>query len=58
VVNLHKKNGDRLIVITATNSFVARPIAQVYGIDELLATEPESRPLTKFYLNQIMQVPY
>ncbi|CAC9650638.1 HAD family hydrolase [bacterium endosymbiont of Bathymodiolus sp. 5 South] len=41
VVNLHKKNGDRLIVITATNSFVTRPIAQVYGIDELLATEPE-----------------
>jgi phosphoserine phosphatase len=29
------------IVITATNSFVTRPIAQVYGIDELLATEPE-----------------
>lgn len=41
VVNLHKKNGDRTIVITATNSFVTRPIAQVYGINDLLATEPE-----------------
>ncbi len=41
VVDFHKKNSDRVIVITATNSFVTRPIAQAYGIDELLATEPE-----------------
>ncbi|MBA5249055.1 MAG: HAD family hydrolase [Gammaproteobacteria bacterium] len=41
VVDAHKKNGDRTIVITATNSFVTRPIAQAYGINELLATEPE-----------------
>lgn len=41
VVDIHKKNGDRMVVVTATNSFVTRPIAQVYGIDELLATEPE-----------------
>ncbi len=41
VVDLHKKNGDKVIVITATNSFVTRPIAQAYGIEELLATEPE-----------------
>ncbi len=41
VIDLHKKRGDKVIVITATNSFVARPIAQAYGIDELLATEPE-----------------
>ncbi|KAA0437586.1 MAG: HAD-IB family hydrolase, partial [Candidatus Thioglobus sp.] len=41
VVDIHQKNGDRAIVITATNSFVARPIASAYGIDDLLATEPE-----------------
>ncbi len=41
VVDAHKKNGDRVVVITATNSFVTRPIAQSYGIDDLLATEPE-----------------
>ncbi len=41
VVDMHKKNGDRVLVITATNSFVTRPIAQIYGINELLATEPE-----------------
>lgn len=41
VVDLHKKNNDKVIVITATNSFVAHPIAQAYGINELLATKPE-----------------
>ena len=41
VVDAHKNNGDRVLVITATNSFVARPIAKIYGINELLATEPE-----------------
>ncbi|SMN10838.1 Phosphoserine phosphatase [uncultured Candidatus Thioglobus sp.] len=41
VVDAHQKNGDRVLVITATNSFVTRPIAQAYGIGELLATEPE-----------------
>lgn len=41
VVDAHKKNGDRVVVVTATNSFVTRPIAEIYGINELLATEPE-----------------
>ncbi|BAS67356.1 histidinol-phosphatase [Bathymodiolus septemdierum thioautotrophic gill symbiont] len=41
VVDAHKKNGDRVVVITATNSFVTRPIAEAYGINELLATEAE-----------------
>lgn len=41
VIDVHKKNGDRVVVITATNSFVTRPIAQVYGINDLIATEPE-----------------
>ena len=41
VVDIHKEKGDRVLVITATNSFVTRPIAQVYGINELIATEPE-----------------
>lgn len=41
VVDAHKSNGDTVIVITATNSFVTRPIAKAYGINHLLATEPE-----------------
>ncbi|MEO8740268.1 MAG: HAD family hydrolase [Casimicrobiaceae bacterium] len=33
--------GDLVAVVTATNSFVTRPIAAMYGIDEVVATEPE-----------------
>jgi HAD superfamily hydrolase (TIGR01490 family) len=33
--------GDLVAVVTATNSFVTRPIATLYGIEHLIATEPE-----------------
>jgi HAD superfamily hydrolase (TIGR01490 family) len=33
--------GDLVAVVTATNSFVTRPIAELYGIRHLVATEPE-----------------
>lgn len=41
LIEKHKKRGDRIIVITATNRFVTEPIVKLYGIDELLATTPE-----------------
>ena len=41
VVAAHLAAGDLVAVVTATNSFVTRPIAAMYGIDELVATEPE-----------------
>jgi len=40
-INSHKENGDTVLVITASNTFVATPIVKRYGIDYLLATEPE-----------------
>ena len=33
--------GDLVAVVTATNSFITAPIAGLYGIPHLLATEPE-----------------
>ena len=41
VVDHHKEIGDRVLVITATNRFVTAPIVALYGITDLLATEPE-----------------
>lgn len=41
LVEKHKTAGDTLIIITATNSFVTRPIAHEFGIENLIATEPE-----------------
>ena len=37
----HRIQGDELAIITATNRFVAEPIAQLLGVDELLATDPQ-----------------
>ena len=37
----HRAQGDIVVIITATNSFITRPIADLYGVEYLLATEPE-----------------
>jgi HAD superfamily hydrolase (TIGR01490 family) len=41
LVNQHKAQGDLCLIITATNSFVTRPIASAYGIEHLIGTDPE-----------------
>lgn len=42
LVDKHRQAGDTLMIITATNAFVTRPIADRFGIDILIATEPET----------------
>jgi len=37
----HRAAGDQLLIITATNAFVTRPIADRFGVEQLIATEPE-----------------
>lgn len=41
LVDKHRKNGDILLIITATNHFITAPIAEELGIENLLATDPE-----------------
>jgi len=41
LVETHRRAGDLLAIVTATNDFVTRPIAQRFGIDALIATELE-----------------
>lgn len=41
LVNRHLKDADLVAIITATNSFVTAPIAEAFGIQHLIATEPE-----------------
>ncbi len=41
VLEQHRAAGDTLVIITATNSFVTRPIADLLGVEHLIATEPE-----------------
>lgn len=37
----HRDQGHFLLIITATNAFITRPIAEYLGVDAMLATEPE-----------------
>lgn len=43
LVDRHRNAGDLPVIITATNRFITEPIAQLFGVDHLLATEPERR---------------
>ena len=37
----HRDNGDKLLIITATNSYITKPIGNLLGIDDLIGTDLE-----------------
>jgi HAD superfamily hydrolase (TIGR01490 family) len=39
LVRRHQAAGERTIIVTATNEFITRPIAQAFGVAELIAVE-------------------
>jgi len=41
LVRQHQRAGDQVVIVTATNEFVTRPIAQAFGVTELIAVELE-----------------
>ncbi|MBA0902633.1 MAG: HAD family hydrolase [Candidatus Nitrotoga sp.] len=43
LVAKHRATDDVCVIITATNSFITSPIAQEFGVEHLIATEPEER---------------
>ncbi len=43
LVEEHRRRGHTLMLITATNAFITEPIAELFDIPHLLATEPERR---------------
>ncbi len=43
LVRQHLDAGEVCVIITATNSFVTGPIARQFGIEHLIATDPEQR---------------
>ena len=44
LVQRHRAQGDRLLIVTATNEFVTAPIAKAFGIDTLIAVQLERDP--------------
>uniref|UniRef100_UPI00356348C5 histidinol-phosphatase n=1 Tax=Marinobacter sp. TaxID=50741 RepID=UPI00356348C5 len=41
LLDQHRQQGHTLMIITATNRFVTEPIADLLGVEHLIATEPE-----------------
>lgn len=41
LIDEHRRAGELVAIITATNRFVTGPIAQAFSIDHLIAAEPE-----------------
>ena len=39
LVQGHQRGGDQVVIVTATNDFVTRPIAGLLGVDQLIATD-------------------
>jgi HAD superfamily hydrolase (TIGR01490 family) len=39
LIQAHRDAGDELVIVTATNEFVTRPIADALGVSELIAVE-------------------
>ncbi len=56
LVRQHQQAGDTVLIITATNEFVTRPIAQLLGVQELLAVELE-RDASGWFTGAIRGVP-
>lgn len=43
LLDRHRMAGDVVVIITATNRFITEPIADLYGVEHLIATAPEER---------------
>jgi len=55
LVEQHRRAGDILVIITATNSFVTAPIARRFGIEHLIATDPAMS--NGRYTGEVMGIP-
>ena len=41
LVDEHRNNGDQLLIITATNSYITKPIGNLLGVENLIGTDLE-----------------
>ncbi|MBC7917680.1 MAG: HAD family hydrolase [Rhodoferax sp.] len=57
LVRQHQQAGDTVVVVTATNEFVTRPIAKALGVDELIAIELETDSPSAWYTGEIRGTP-
>ena len=56
LVQSHLRAGDTVVITSATNEFVTRPIATAFGVQELIATELQ-RDASGWFTGEIAGVP-
>nr|WP_144327439.1 HAD family hydrolase [Tepidimonas charontis] len=56
LVRAHQARGDRVAIVTATNEFITRPIADAFGVADLIAVELE-RDASGWFTGAIRGVP-
>lgn len=56
LVRRHQQDGDEVLIITATNEFVTRPIAEAFGVPHLIAVEL-ARDAAGWITGEIVGVP-
>lgn len=57
LVKKHQDANELCCIVTATNSFVTRPICEIFGISHVIATEPEINPSTNQFTGKVAGLP-
>lgn len=57
LVRSHQAAGDLVLIVTATNEFVTRPIAHAFGVDELIAIKLARDAATGWFTGEIDGTP-
>ncbi len=57
LVRQHQAAGDMLVIVTATNEFVTRPIAAAFGVAELIAVNLVRDPQSGWFTGAILGTP-
>jgi HAD superfamily hydrolase (TIGR01490 family) len=57
LVQQHQGAGDAVAIVTATNEFVTRPIADAFGVPELIAIELARDPQSDWFNGEIAGTP-
>jgi HAD superfamily hydrolase (TIGR01490 family) len=57
LVREHQAAGDAVIIVTATNEFVVRPIAALFGVPDLIAINLARDPVSGWFNGEILGTP-
>lgn len=57
LVRQHQAAGDQVVIVTATNEFVTRPIAAAFGVPELIAIDLVRDPASNWFTGDIAGTP-